>query len=180
MLRDVLKRMRYMKYVLESPQYIPENITICKFWGQIYRKLWEMRKWHTLHGQNVWIWSLEHYIMPKFWTSIMICFKTASTPFSKIIEHDCRDLLPFSHKRMPGSKSVLISKVFDGVAVRTQCRPVKFFSAKLGKPFLYRLAPWSKALSCLITPAFPQAVATKFEEHYCLKYCCMLRHQDFT
>ena len=67
-----------------------------------------------------------------------------------MLEHCCRDLLPFSHKSIsevrhlfwairPGSQSEfqLISKVFDEVEVRALYRPVKVFHTDLDKPFLY-------------------------------------------
>jgi hypothetical protein len=63
-----------------------------------------------------------------------------------MLEHYCGDILPFSHKSISDvgrlglarwSAFKFIEKVFDGVEVRTLCRPVKFFHADLNKPFLY-------------------------------------------
>jgi hypothetical protein len=67
-----------------------------------------------------------------------------------MLEHCCRDFLPFSHKSIsevrhwcwairPGSQLAfqLIQKVFNGVEVRALCRPVKFLHTDLDKTFLY-------------------------------------------
>ena len=66
-----------------------------------------------------------------------------------MLEHCCRDLLPFSHKIISevghlcwairaGSQSAFhfIPEVFDGFEVRDLCRPFKFYHTELDKQFL--------------------------------------------
>ena len=108
-----------------------------------------------------------------------------------MLRHCCEDLLPFNHKRISevghwcwairgGSQSTFqfIQKVFDGVVVRTLCRPVKFFHTDLDKPFLYGPRFVHGAYSCWTGNGLPQTFATKLEGQNCLECHCMLYHYD--
>jgi hypothetical protein len=63
-----------------------------------------------------------------------------------MLEHFCRDLIPFSHKSISvvghgclpyGLARSRLSNSSQRVEVRALCRPVKFFHTDLDKPFLY-------------------------------------------
>ena len=95
----------------------------------------------TFHSK---IMGINMELVPSLYCS------SGKTFHENMLEHCCRDLIPFSHKRISevghwcwairsGSQSAFqfILKVFDGVDVRALCGPVKFFHTDLDSPFLY-------------------------------------------